>query len=114
MYSLSWQAIGIQPAAPASKDNPSKSVTLTTKNPKHLQHPAKSTTKTTFGPGTSSRKIAKSVATNTAKRGYRPDLRREAIARASTVKRSQGNPRVVAEKKPRGKKQKKAVEKAGA
>ncbi|KAL9082261.1 MAG: hypothetical protein Q9159_006574 [Coniocarpon cinnabarinum] len=103
-------AIGVQ-AAPPTKDGPSKGIVVTTKKPGQVNHPSKDLVKTQYAGSTSGRRIYRGIANATAKRGYRPDLRREAIARASQIKRSQGKPRVAAEKKPRGKKAKKALEK---
>ncbi|KAL9052249.1 MAG: hypothetical protein Q9162_005506 [Coniocarpon cinnabarinum] len=104
------KAIGVQ-AAPPTKDGPSKGIVVTTKKPGQVNHPSKDLVKTQYAGSTSGRRIYRGIANATAKRGYRPDLRREAIARASQIKRSQGKPRVAAEKKPRGKKAKKALEK---
>ena len=42
-----------------------------------------------FSASTPSRKLYRSVVNSTAKKGYRSDLRAEAVARASTVKLSQ-------------------------
>lgn len=42
-----------------------------------------------FSASTPSRKLYKSVVSSTAKKGYRSDLRAEAVARASAVKLSQ-------------------------
>jgi len=64
-----------------------------------------------FSASTPSRKLYKSVVSTTAKKGYRSDLRAEAVARASAVKRSQ---REVKERKQvtklRGAKARKAAE----
>jgi large subunit ribosomal protein L28e len=54
----------------------------------------------------------KSIANQTAKSGYRPDLRAAAIARASALRRSQRPVKPTPERKPRGKAAKKAAEKA--
>jgi large subunit ribosomal protein L28e len=75
--------------------------------------PAKNLQTTSFSSSTPSRKIFKSVVNSTAKKGYRSDLRAEAVARASAVKLSQGNKK---ERKSgravRGVKAKKAAEKS--
>jgi len=68
---------------------------------------------TSFSSNTPSRKIYKSVVNSTVKKGYRSDLRAEAVARASAVKQSQQDKK---ERKsgsaPRGVKAKKAAEKS--
>jgi len=51
----------------------------------------------------------KTIATNTAKSGYRSDLRAEAVSRASTIRKSQRAAKDVPEKKIRGAKAKKAA-----
>jgi large subunit ribosomal protein L28e len=54
----------------------------------------------------------KSIANQTAKSGYRPDLRSAAIARASAIRRSQRPVKPTPERKLRGNAAKKAAEKA--
>ncbi|KXT09017.1 hypothetical protein AC579_10190 [Pseudocercospora musae] len=90
------QAIGIQP-----DDN---TVTLTTKLPKSANRPAKSYQTTSFKSSTPSRKLYKSIVNTTAKRGYRPDLRAEAVQRASAIKQSQRENKKERKSKARGKK----------
>jgi len=98
-----WQkAVGIKSSASG------KGITITTKNSiaKTGNAPAKNITSTTYAEYKSNRKVAKSIANTVAKRGYRPDLARTALARASAVLRSQ-RPKTgekVKERKPRGKK----------
>lgn len=79
---------------------------LTQKRPGKTTTPAKSLNVTEFAPGTSSRRTARGVVNKTARNGYRPDLRAEAVARASAIKRSQKSERKVREQKPRGAKAK--------
>ena len=55
--------------------------------------------------------IYKSVASSTAKEGYRADLRQEAVARASAIRKSQQPKKETPEKKLRGAKAKAAAEK---
>ncbi|KAK3066008.1 hypothetical protein LTS18_002131, partial [Coniosporium uncinatum] len=62
--------------------------------------------------GGSNRKTYKAIVDATAKKDYRPDLRAEAIARASAIKRSQRPVRAEAPVKLRGAKAKKAKEAA--
>ncbi|KAF2858175.1 ribosomal protein L28e [Piedraia hortae CBS 480.64] len=84
-----------------------------TKLPKKANYPAKMYHTTTFSSSTPSRKIYKSVVNGTTRKGYRSDLRAEAVARASAVKRSQRE--VKAKSHPvklRGKKAKQAKEAA--
>ncbi|KAH9842228.1 60S ribosomal protein L28 [Teratosphaeria destructans] len=90
------KAIGIQ-----ADDN---TVELKTKLPKQHNHPAKLYQISSFSASTPSRKLYRSVVNSTAKRGYRSDLRAEAVARASAVKASQREKKVRAAPKPRGKK----------
>ncbi|KAI7406795.1 hypothetical protein KC336_g13530, partial [Hortaea werneckii] len=83
------QAIGIN-----RDDN---TVKMTTKLPKRKNNPAKMYVpftlpmyqESSFAASTPARKVYKSVVNSTAKKGYRADLRAEAVARASAIKRSQ-------------------------
>ncbi|KAI6793099.1 hypothetical protein KC363_g6084 [Hortaea werneckii] len=75
------QAIGIN-----RDDN---TVKMTTKLPKRKNNPAKMYQESSFAASTPARKVYKSVVNSTAKKGYRADLRAEAVARASAIKRSQ-------------------------
>ena len=51
--------------------------------------PAKGTHNSSFSASTPGRKLYKGVVSSTAKKGYRSDLRADAVARASAVKLSQ-------------------------
>ncbi|KAK0899397.1 hypothetical protein LTR02_009685 [Friedmanniomyces endolithicus] len=97
------QAIGIQPD--------SNTVELKTKLASRTSKPASMYQTASFSASTPSRKLYKSVVGTTAKKGYRSDLRAQAVARASAVKRSQ---REVKERKQvtklRGAKARKAAE----
>lgn len=53
-------------------------------------------------------RIYKAIASQAAKSGYRPDLRQTAVARASSILRSQKPVKPEPEKKPRGKAAQKA------
>jgi len=97
------KAIGLQPAENGG-------VTLIAKNASNTQKPAKSIRTIAYGPHTSNRKIYKSVAGNTAKNGYRADLREEAVARVSAIRRSQKPKKDAPAPKLRGAKAKKAAE----
>lgn len=55
---------------------------------------------------TNTTRLYKSIVGSTAKQGYRPDLRREAVARASAVRRASQPVKEDREKKPRGAKAK--------
>ncbi|KAK4501319.1 hypothetical protein PRZ48_007127 [Zasmidium cellare] len=94
------QAIGIQPD--------SNTIALTTKLPKRANKPAKSTQTSSFNASTPSRKLYKSIVNSTAKKGYRPDLRAEAVARASAIRQSQRENKKDYDKKLRGSKARKA------
>ena len=81
---------------------------VSTKNsaPRTSHSPAKNVSSATYAPYKSNRKVAKSIANTIAKRAYRPDLSRAALARASAILRSQ-RPKAgqkVKERKVRGKK----------
>ncbi|CAK4019286.1 60S ribosomal L28e [Lecanosticta acicola] len=93
------QAISIQPD--------SNTVAITTKLPKRWNQPAKSTHTTSFNASTPTRKLYKSVVNSTAKKGYRPDLRAETVARASAVRQSQRENKKEREAKLRGRKARK-------
>ncbi|CAF9922975.1 MAG: hypothetical protein GOMPHAMPRED_002701 [Gomphillus americanus] len=61
---------------------------LALKKSKSANKPSKSTSSTSHGSGKSNRSFYKSVAGATAKQGYRADLRGEAVARASALKKA--------------------------
>jgi large subunit ribosomal protein L28e len=73
------------------------------------QKPGKSTINVDFHGGKNSRSIYKAVANQTAKSGYRPDLREAAVSRVSAIRKSQRDPKPDPEVKPRGNKAKKAA-----
>ncbi|EOD46508.1 putative 60s ribosomal protein l28 protein [Neofusicoccum parvum UCRNP2] len=91
------KAYGIQPSANGGVD-------FTIKKANKYNKPAASLQKTTFGPSTSSRKVYKNIINSTVKRHYRADLQKEAVARASAIKKSQKPVKVQKASKPRGKK----------
>ncbi|EME43047.1 hypothetical protein DOTSEDRAFT_35388 [Dothistroma septosporum NZE10] len=95
------QAIGIQPD--------SNTIALTTKT-KSANKPAQLYQTSSFNASTPTRKLYKSVVNSTAKKGYRSDLRAEAVARASAVRSSQREKKDRAEPKLRGAKARKAEE----
>ncbi|OAX81136.1 hypothetical protein ACJ72_04519 [Emergomyces africanus] len=74
------------------------------------QKPASITVTNTYSSTATSRKIYKGVANTTAKSGYRPDLRAEAVSRASAIRKSQRPKKEAPVKKPRGVKARKAAE----
>ncbi|CAI7628950.1 unnamed protein product [Penicillium glandicola] len=98
----SYKAIGVQ----ATENG----VVVTTKKPSNPQQPAQNLVTVTYGPKTSTRKIYKGVADKTAKNGYRADIREEAVARVSAVRRSQLPKKDAPAQKPRGAKARKAEE----
>lgn len=65
-------------------------------------------------PGALFSRIYKGIANNTAKNGYRADLREEAVARASAIRQSQRPKKDTPPAKVRGAKAKKAAEKESA
>jgi len=62
-----------------------------------------------FSASTPSRKLYKSIVNTTAKKGYRSDLRAEAVARASMVRQSQRQKKERKTSKPRGASARKAA-----
>jgi large subunit ribosomal protein L28e len=84
---------------------------VTTKTSKQNQ-PAKLYHAASYSASTPSRKLYKSIVNSTAKKGYRPDLRAEAVARASAIRSSQRENKKDRVSKPRGVKAKKATEAA--
>ncbi|OKL56748.1 hypothetical protein UA08_07886 [Talaromyces atroroseus] len=85
-------------------------VVLIAKNASNTASPSKNIRTVTYGPKTSNRKIYKSVASSTAKNGYRADLREVAIARVSAIRRSQQPKKDAPAPKLRGAKAKQAAE----
>ncbi|WPH00840.1 Hypothetical protein R9X50_00367000 [Acrodontium crateriforme] len=75
------KAIGIH-----ADDN---TISFVTKVASKTNKPASVHHKTSFAASTPSRKVYRNVVSSTAKKGYRADLRAEAVARASAIKRSQ-------------------------
>ncbi|KAF2114867.1 60S ribosomal protein-like protein L28 [Lophiotrema nucula] len=98
---VSDKAIGVLPAENGG-------VTLITKKNDKANSPASQYQSSTFGSSSSSRKIYKSIASSTAKRNYRPDLRKDAVARASAIRKSNKPVKESPEPKARGAKAKKA------
>ncbi|EMR62766.1 hypothetical protein MGN70_011364 [Eutypa lata] len=97
------KAIGVVPAEKGG-------VKVLSKKEGSIQQPAKSTAEITYHGGKSSRHTYKAVAGQTAKSGYRPDLREAAVSRVSAIRQSQKEAKPVPEKKLRGTKAKKAAE----
>ncbi|KAF2736973.1 ribosomal protein L28e, partial [Polyplosphaeria fusca] len=95
------KAIGIQPSS-------SGGITLTTKKANKQNAPASQLQESSFGSSTSTRKVYKAIVNSTAKRGYRPDLRQDAVARASALRKGQKDPKADKPTKARGAKAKKA------
>ncbi|KAJ5783678.1 uncharacterized protein N7518_009355 [Penicillium psychrosexuale] len=96
------KAVGVQPTE--------NGVAVITKKPSNPQQPAQNLVTVTYGPSTANRKIYKGVADRTAKNNYRADLREEAVARVSAVRRSQLPKKDAPAQKPRGSKARKAEE----
>lgn len=99
---MKFQAIGIK-----ADDN---TVEMITKVAKNGNKPSKNLHTSSFSASTPSRKLYKSVVNSTAKKGYRADLRAEAVARASAVRQSQREKKTTRVSKPRGAKAAKAAE----
>ncbi|KAG9230333.1 60S ribosomal protein L28 [Amylocarpus encephaloides] len=87
----------------------SKGVVLTTKKVKSAQQPGSGSIVVPLSGQKSTRKTYKTIASNVAKSGYRADLRADAVARASAIRKSQTPKKPVPEAKLRGLKAKKAA-----
>ncbi|KAF2028481.1 ribosomal protein L28e [Setomelanomma holmii] len=96
------KAIGVVPG----KDG---GVTLLIKKADKHRQPASSTQTVTFGSQRSTRKTFAGVVNSTTKRNYRPDLRKDAVARASAIRKSQRPAKADKPTKARGVKAKKAA-----
>ncbi|GAB1197305.1 hypothetical protein APSETT444_006598 [Aspergillus pseudonomiae] len=103
----SFKAIGVQPTENGG-------VVVITKKSGNAQQPGKNAVRVTFGPKASTRKIYKGVADKTAKNGYRADLREDAVARVSAIRRSQKPKKDTPPQKPRGAQARKAAEQESA
>ncbi|BAE61777.1 ribosomal L28e protein family-domain-containing protein [Aspergillus flavus] len=101
------KAIGVQPTENGG-------VVVLTKKSGNAQQPGKNAVRVTFGPKASTRKIYKGVADKTAKNGYRADLREDAVARVSAIRRSQKPKKDTPPQKPRGAQARKAAEQESA
>jgi large subunit ribosomal protein L28e len=77
---------------------------------KNANKPSRMYQLSSFSASTPSRKLYRSVVNSTAKKGYRADLRAQAVARASAVKLSQKERKERAAPKLRGAKARKAKE----
>ncbi|THC87731.1 hypothetical protein EYZ11_012824 [Aspergillus tanneri] len=100
----SFKAIGVQPTEDGG-------VAAITKKPGNPQQPAKNVVTVNYGPKTSNRKIYKGVAEKSAKSGYRADLRQDAVARVSAIRRTQKPKKDTPPRKPRGAQARNAAEK---
>ncbi|KAB8237853.1 hypothetical protein ETB97_012898 [Aspergillus alliaceus] len=101
------KAIGVQPTENGG-------VTVITKKTGNVQQPTKNIVRVSFGPKASTRKIYKGVADKTAKNGYRADLREDAVARVSAIRRSQKPKKDTPPQKLRGAQARKAAEQESA
>ncbi|KAK3374971.1 ribosomal L28e protein family-domain-containing protein [Podospora didyma] len=98
------KAVGIAP-------NEKGGVQVITKKAGFANKPAAGRISVTYGGNKSARKTYKGVANQTAKSGYRADLRQAAVARASAIRKSQkANTKPDYEHKLRGNAAKKAAE----
>ncbi|KAJ8609989.1 hypothetical protein MRB53_038829 [Persea americana] len=100
-------------AISVNADSPN-TVGLSTKVAKNSHRPANANKTTSFSSSTGSRKVYRSVVNSTTKKGYRPDLRGEAVSRASAIKLSQREKKDTPAPKLRGAKARKAAEKTEA
>ncbi|MCJ1419387.1 hypothetical protein MMC32_005742 [Xylographa parallela] len=99
------KAVGILPGTKGG-------LTLSTKKTKHSNRPIANINEVKFGADKSGPKVYKNIVNVIAKQGYRPDLRRDAVARASAIKMSSRPVKETPEQKARGAKAKKAAAKA--
>ncbi|KEY67307.1 hypothetical protein S40285_00464 [Stachybotrys chlorohalonatus IBT 40285] len=97
------KAVGVLP-------NEKGGVTVISKKASAVTKPAQALIKTTYGGNKSSRRTYRAVANQTAKSGYRGDLRSAAVERVSALRRAQRPVKPTPEPKLRGKKAKKAAE----
>lgn len=81
---------------------------MTLKNPSKINTPGKAVSTTTFS-SAAPRATYRGIVSSTAKRGYRADVRAEAVARASAILQSQRKKKDMPEKKPRGARARKAA-----
>jgi large subunit ribosomal protein L28e len=81
---------------------------LVTKKKNRANKPATELQKSTISGSTSTRKTYRAVVNSTTRRHYRIDLRKDAVARASAIRKSQRPSRADPPKKARGAKAKKA------
>jgi len=88
--SIANKAIGVIPGKEGG-------VTLLVKKSDKHHQPASAIQTTTFGPSRSTRKTYSAIVNSTTKRNYRPDLRQDAVAKASAIRKSQ---KPVKESKP--------------
>ncbi|KAH7390504.1 ribosomal L28e protein family-domain-containing protein [Pyrenochaeta sp. MPI-SDFR-AT-0127] len=102
--SIANKAIGVIPGKEGG-------VTLLIKKSDKHHQPATSVQTTTFGPQRSTRKTYAAIVNSTTKRNYRPDLRKDAVARASAIRKSQKPVKADKQSKVRGAKAR-AAEKA--
>ncbi|EOA89293.1 hypothetical protein ACJQWK_09338 [Exserohilum turcicum] len=100
--SIANKAIGVIPGKEGG-------VTLLVKKADKHHQPATAIQTTTFGPSKSTRKTYSAIVNSTTKRNYRPDLRKDAVARASAIRKSQKPVKADKPSKPRGVKAKAAA-----
>ncbi|KAK4138233.1 ribosomal protein L28e [Trichocladium antarcticum] len=98
------KAVGVLP-------NQEGGVTVISKKVGSANKPASSRHTVTYGRNKTARKTSKAIANQVAKNGYRADLRKAAVARASLIRRSQRAVKADPEQKLRGNAAKKAAPK---
>ncbi|KAI9887748.1 MAG: 60S ribosomal protein L28 [Watsoniomyces obsoletus] len=99
---INEKAVGIQ-------EGDKGGVKLLTRNKDKSSKPASNIIETSWAGHKPARKTYKGVVNQTAKQGYRADLRAEAVARASAIRRSQRPTKDSPPKKLRGAKARKAA-----
>lgn len=97
------KAVGIIP-------NDKGGVKLLTKKASKSAHPASNVVETIWGQNKTSRRTYRGIANQVAKNRYRPDLRAEAVARASAIRQAQRPKKEAPKSKLRGAKARKAAE----
>ncbi|KAF3035964.1 hypothetical protein E8E12_007137 [Didymella heteroderae] len=85
-------------------------ITLLVKKADKHHQPARSTQSTTFSASKGSRKVYSAIVNSTTKRNYRPDLRKDAVARASAIRKANKPVKASPAQKLRGAKAQKAAE----
>jgi len=105
----SYKYSGLVNAKTITVEDSGNGIQITTRKTKSSPYAVKSSRHTTSIRRGSGSRRAVGIASNTAKSGYRPDLRKAVLARVSALHAAQREPKPTPEKKLRGKKAKAAA-----